>query len=344
MRVAELIAPRRFRLVEGQTGEPGAGEVQVRVRAVGICGSDLHNFSEGGIGDRPCLFPMVLGHEPAGTVLKTGAGVTGWAPGDTALLEPALYCYHCEFCATGRHNLCVNMRFLSNPGAPGFFREVVTLPAKNLLPVPPGVGLAAATLFEPLAVVLHSMKFARPERGETAAVYGCGPIGLLTVAVLALSGAGRIFAVDPVAHRREMALALGAACALDPSAGAPSAEIGRATGQRGADLAIDCAAKADSTNECLRALRPGGRLVLTGIPSEVLVPLELHVMRRKEIALFNVHRSNHETGEAAELLREHPARFGSIVTHQRPLEQVEAAFSMLERYDDGVGKVVIDLS
>src|SRR5262249_34919070 len=153
-------APREFRLTERTIEDPGPGEIQVRVDAVGICGSDLHSYSEGGVGDSPCQYPMVLGHEPAGTVVKTGLGVSGWSAGDRAALEPAIYCYHCEFCRTGRHNICANIRFLSTPGDPGFFREFVNLPVKNLLPIPPSLSLELATVAEPLAVALHSMKFA----------------------------------------------------------------------------------------------------------------------------------------------------------------------------------------
>src|ERR1017187_3270541 len=141
MLIAEVIAQREFRLAQGDIEDPGPGEVQVRVDATGVCGSDLHSYSEGSVGDTPCQYPMVLGHEPAGTVLQTGAGVTGWSPGDRAALEPALYCYHCEFCRGGRHNVCANIRFLSTPGHPGFFREVVNLPVSNLFGIPPEMPL-----------------------------------------------------------------------------------------------------------------------------------------------------------------------------------------------------------
>src|SRR5579884_4195490 len=182
MLVAELIAPRSFRLVSRELPDPGPGEIQVRVAAVGICGSDLHAYGEGAIGDTPCRYPMVLGHEPAGTVIATGAGVTGWAPGDRAALEPAVYCYHCEFCRAGRHNICANIRFLSNPGIPGFFREFVNLPAANLLAIPPDLSLEMATIVEPLAVALHSLEFAALSPSDTVAIFGAAPIGLLTIA------------------------------------------------------------------------------------------------------------------------------------------------------------------
>jgi len=150
-----------------------------RVHAVGICGSDVHYFSEGTIGDTVCVYPMVLGHEPTGEIVKTGAGVNGWSAGDHAVLEPAIYCYHCEYCLSGHHNVCANLKFLSTPGLPGFFREFVNLPAKSLMPIPRPMDMMQSTLFEPLAVVLHSLSFASVGQGETVAVFGAGPIGLL---------------------------------------------------------------------------------------------------------------------------------------------------------------------
>jgi L-iditol 2-dehydrogenase len=341
MLVAELTAPHEFRLAERTIEEPGPGEVQVRVRAVGVCGSDLHSYGEGAIGDTPCVYPMVLGHEPAGEVVRTGAGVTGWAAGDRAALEPALYCYHCEFCRSGRHNICANIRFLSTPGHAGFFREFVNLPEANLLPIPPRLSFAEATLAEPLAIGLHSMQFASVGIGETVAVFGAGPIGLVTIACLRLAGAGRIWAVEPVAHRRRMAIQMGAAVALDPNACDVAREIVKDTAGRGVDCAIDCAAKQNTINDAIRAVRNGGRVVLTGIHSASMVPFEVSPMRRKELAIFNVRRSNHESHAAIDLLLSHTAWFAPMITHTRPLAQIAEAFRITEHYDDGVGKMIV---
>jgi L-iditol 2-dehydrogenase len=341
MRVAELYALRKFRLVDGPISVPGPGQVQVHVEAVGICGSDLHDFSEGKIGDTPCQYPMVLGHEPAGVVVATGAGVTGWSPGDRAALEPALYCYHCEFCLSGRHNICANIRFLSSPVDPGFFREFVNLPAGNLLPLPKGVGCREGTLFEPLAVALHSMKFAALQTRDTAVVFGAGPIGLLTLIVLKLSGAGRVWVVEPVAHRRELAKLAGADAVIDPHAVDAVRQILHDTGQRGVDLAIDCATRGNTVNLAIQAVRNGGRVVITGIPVEPCLSLEFHVARRKELAIYNVRRSCHESEAALEILGAHAARFAPILTHALPLEKVQPAFEMLETYADGAGKVIL---
>jgi L-iditol 2-dehydrogenase len=341
MLVAELTAQRQFRLTEQPIEDPGPGEVQVRVDAVGICGSDVHSYAEGAIGDTPCIYPMVLGHEPAGTVVKTGAGVAGWAPGDRAALEPALYCYHCEFCQTGHYNVCAKIRFLSNPGHPGFFRQFANLPVTNLLAIPKNLSLELATLFEPLAVAMHSLQFAAIQRGETVAVFGAGPIGLLTLASLKVAGAGRIWAVEPVPHRREMALRMGADVALDPGEIDTAKQILADTSGRGVDCAIDCAAKEHTTNWAIHTARNAGRVVLTGIHSAALVPFEVSPMRRKELAIYNVRRSNHESHAALDLLVERPEWFEPMLTHTRPLQQIAEAFSIVEHYADGVGKMII---
>lgn len=342
MQVAELYQLHSFRVTEQPDPlPPGPGEIQVRVAAVGICGSDIHNFVEGGIGDTPCQYPMVIGHEPAGTVAKIGSGVTGWSIGDPAVLEPAHYCYHCEYCLTGHHNVCSNIKFLSTPGYPGFFREYVNLPAGNLLPQPANLSSAEATIVEPLAVILHSLAFAAIRPGETAAVFGAGPIGLLTIAALKLAGAGRIWSIEPVAYRRELAQKLGAAAVIDPSQIDPVTQILGDTGKRGVDVAIDCATKNGTMNQCLYITRNAGRVVITGIPSESFISLDSNPMRRKELPVFTVRRSNHDSETALRLLSAEPHRFVPIVTHRKPMSDIQSAFEGLEQYAGGAAKVVL---
>jgi L-iditol 2-dehydrogenase len=344
MRVAELYQRHEFRLVETPVSDPAPGELQVRVEACGVCGSDLHYFSEGGICGTPSVYPMVIGHEPAGVVVKPGSGVTGWAPGDRVALEPAIYCYHCEQCLTGHHNLCSRLRFLSTPPDPGFFRQYVNLPAANVLPLPAGIGFQEGTLFEPLAVVLHSLRLAQLQPGETVAVFGAGPIGLLTVVALKLSGASRVWSVEPVAARRDLALRIGADAAIDPGEVDPVRQILADTAGRGVDAALDCATRGSSLNHSIEVARRGGRVVVTGIPSNARSAVDFHAMRRKELVLFNVRRSNHDSASALDLLREQRARFAPILTHEVPLEDVQQAFTKLESYQDGMAKVVIRMT
>jgi L-iditol 2-dehydrogenase len=339
MQAAELIAPLTFRLSDMPIEDPGPGEVQVRIEAVGVCGSDLHAFAEGAVGSTPNVYPMVLGHEPAGRIVKTGAGVTGLAAGDCGALEPALYCYHCESCLSGHHNVCANIRFLSNPHHPGFFRELVNLPVANFLPIPTRMSFNEAALAEPLAVAMHSLRLASIRRGETVAVIGAGPIGLLTIAALRASQTGRIWVVEPLAHRRELARGIGADAALEP--GEAAEEILSGTGQRGVDCAIDCAAGEHTTSQAVQLSRSAGRVALTGIHSTPLVSMDGSAMRRKELTIFNVRRSNHETREALELLHAHAEWFRPLLTHTREIEHIDEAFAIASQYRDGVGKMIV---
>jgi L-iditol 2-dehydrogenase len=339
MHCAELTAPHTFRIAEMAIDDPGPGEVQVRVEAVGVCGSDLHAYGEGAVGGMPNVYPMVLGHEPAGRIVKVGAGVSGLAVGDRGALEPALYCYHCEWCMSGHHNVCANIRFLSNPTFPGLFRELANLPAGNFLPIPDTMSYGEAALAEPLAIAMHSLRLASITPGETVVVFGTGAIGLMTIAALRAAKVGRVWAVDPVAHRRELALGMGADVALEPDEAVK--EIMAATGQRGVDCAIDCAAGEVTTIQAMQLARHAGRVALTGIHTKAIVPLDVASMRRKELTLFNVRRSNHETHEALELLKAQPKWFAPVLTHERRLEQIDEAFAIAGQYLDGVGKMMV---
>jgi L-iditol 2-dehydrogenase len=201
------------------------------------------------------------------------------------------------------------------------------------------VGLREATLVEPIAVALHSLSFVAMKRGETAVVFGTGPIGLLTIAALKFAGAGRVWAVEPVAHRREMAKTMGADVLLDTED--PVKAILHDTGNRGVDVAFDCAAGIDTVNQSIGALAKSGRLVYTAIPAGVHVPFHAPGLRKKEITFFNVYRSNHQTEAARDLLAAHAGLFAPLVTHSRSLDQVQQAFDVVDKYADGVGKMIV---
>jgi L-iditol 2-dehydrogenase len=235
--------------------------------------------------------------------------------------------------------VCANIRFLSTPNIPGFFRELVNLPISNFAPIPANLSFDAASLAEPLAIAIHSLRLASIGAGETVAVIGAGPIGLLTIAALRAANAGRIWAIEPLAHRRELARAMGADAVLEPEEAV--AEILHATGQRGVDCAIDCAAGADTVPRAIQLTRNAGRVVLTGIHSTPTFTVDASGMRRKELTLFNVRRSNHETEEALALLQAQPNWFAPLVTHTRTLDRIDEAFDLTSHYRDGVGKMVI---
>ena len=341
MPIAELIARHEFVVRDYTPVPPAPGEIQVKVEAIGVCGSDLHNFTEGQVGDVPCTYPMVLGHEPAGTVVALGDGVSGFAPGDRVALEPPIYCYHCEFCMTGRHNLCDHVRFLSNVGEPGYFRDHVNLPIYSLLPLPANLSFEEGTLFEPLAIILHAFRYGDPRLGETTVVVGAGPIGLTCIGALKVAGVARIWCVEPVAHRRELAKLMGADVVIDPAQADPVQVVMADTGKRGVDVVFDCAAKDDTMNQSIHMTRSGGRVVIVGLPSEPYPRLDFHYIRKKEQAFFATRRSNHKSEQALRLLEEQARRFTPMITHVQPLSEVQKAFETLEAYSDGIGKVVL---
>ncbi len=321
--------------------EPGPGEVMVRICSCGICGSDLHWWAEGGVGERRAPYPMVLGHEPAGEIVAVGRDAGSLKVGDRVAVEPAITCGQCEYCRSGRFNLCLTSRFMSSGGEWGLFREYATIPAANADPIPDSLSYDQATLIEPLSVIVHLFELRPLAPGEVVAITGAGPIGMLAAAVARLRGASTVIVSDPRPHRRTLALQMGATHAVEP-ADLASATLDL-TRHRGADLVIDAAAKRDSLRACFLAARKGADCVLIGIPSETNLPVDLHAAMARELRLQTIFRSNHNAAEATELLAS--GRIAdTLVTHRLPLAQTQQAFEMLEGYHDGCGKIVIGLS
>jgi L-iditol 2-dehydrogenase len=256
-------------------------------------------------------------------------------------LEPPVYCYHCEPCLEGRHNLCLNGGFHSSPDLDGFFCERVNLPARNLLALPANLDTAMAALWEPVSIAHHAFRFVLPQAGETAVVFGAGPIGLCAVALLKISGAARVWCSEPVAHRRELARRAGADATLDPRVDDVARIIASETQGRGVDMAIDCASRDDTLNQAIFCARVAGRVASIGIPAELRVPVELHVIRRKELQLITTRRANHNGAASVAVLATHQARFAPMLTHRVPFSGAQAAFEMLEHYADGVGKILL---
>jgi L-iditol 2-dehydrogenase len=344
MQSAQLVAPRRIELRRmADPRDPGPGEVTVRVRAVGICGSDMHYYLEGGCAGSPARYPSVLGHEPAGEVIAVGSGVESASVGSRVAIEPAITCGGCEFCRRGRHNLCENVVFMGGLQAPGLMRELATIPAGNVVPIPDALSFAAATVVEPLAVILHALELTHLEAGEAVAVMGAGPIGLLSAAVARMAGAGRVIIADRITARLALARELGADLTVDITRESVVEAILDSTGGRGAHLILDAAGKPDSLNPALRALRPGGRIVLIGIPSDALTEVDLHTAMHREATLYVLKRSNRNDHAAIHLIESGQIAAEKLVTHRFALDRADRAFATVAEYADGVAKAVVEL-
>ena len=319
--------------------DPAPDEVLVKLRTVGICGSDMHWYLDGSIYGFPASYPLVLGHEPAGEVVAVGSAVSGLRPGDRVSIEPTVSCGHCEYCARGQHNNCVKSQFMGSPQLPGLLREYATVPAHNAEAVPQSFTYTQASLIEPVAVIMHMLELVQIHAGNTVAVLGAGPIGLLAAAVALHCGAAQVLMADKLPHRIKMAQDVGATAAV------PIAQfrelVADKTRGRGVDLAIDAAGAAETINTALAVARLGGTLVLIGIPNHVPVGVDLFSAMAKEIRIQPLKRSNHRSKPAIALLASGaiPER---IVTHRVGIEQAPAAFQTLADYRDGIGKLAIE--
>jgi L-iditol 2-dehydrogenase len=319
--------------------DPGPDEVLIKLRSIGICGSDMHWYLDGTIYGFPASYPLVLGHEPAGEVTAVGSRVSRLRPGDRVSIEPTISCGHCEYCARGQHNNCLQSQFMGSPQLPGLLREYATVPAHNAELVPENFNYTQASLIEPVAVIMHMLELVQIHAGDSVAILGAGPIGLLAAAVARHCGASQVFMADKLPHRIKMAQDLGATAAVP--IGQFRELVGDKTRGRGVDLAIDAAGAADTINTALAVTRMAGTFVLIGIPNQVPVGVDLFSAMAKEIRIQPLKRSNHCSEPAIALLAS-GAIPEAIVTHRVGVEQAPAAFQTLAEYRDGIGKLAVE--
>ncbi len=341
MNALQLVAPKRLEMgVLADPPDPGPGEVLVRLHSTGVCGSDMHAFSEGGIAGLEVEYPTVLGHEPGGEVAEVGAGVSDLAVGARVAVEPFIVQSECEFTRSGRQNLARENSFMGRE-VPGALREYAVMPRRNLLEIPESLSYADAAFVEPLAVLLHTYELAELRMGESVAVIGVGPIGLIAVALAKLSGASTIVAADRLTHRLERAERLGATATVDVRKDQPVDAVMDLT-DHGAHVVVDGAGTAESFQHALGCLRPGGRVVLVGIPSASPVPVDLWTALDREARIHVQKRSNGNDHEALALLKSGAIRSDEFISHRFPIERGQEAFDMMATYSEDVLKPVIE--
>ena len=279
MRAAVLRAPRRVALEERPVPPPGPREVLVRVRSVGLCGSDVHYFEHGRIGGHVVREPLVLGHEPSGEVVALGAGASRHTPGERVSLEPGVPCLTCTPCLTGRDTLCPHMRFFATPPVDGAFSEYVVLHEAFAHPVPDTLSDDAAALLEPLSVALWACERAGVCAADRVLVTGAGPIGLLTVQVARARGATEVVVTEVSERRLELARATGATAAARP--GDPLGET---------DVLIECSGHPQALRDGIAALRPGGTAVAVGMAADPDAVVPLSLLQSRELWLTGTFR------------------------------------------------------
>jgi len=317
VRAARLHAAGDLRVGEEPVPAVGAGMSLVRVSAVGICGSDLHWWDEGAIGDATLAHPLVLGHEGAGVIAE------GPRRGERVAIDPAIACGTCRACRDGYANLCYRIRFAGHGETDGMMREFMAWPTELLHPLPDGVPDADGALLEPLGVALHGVDLGHLPFGGTASVVGCGPIGLLVIAVLKAAGSSSVLAIEPLAHRREAAARYGADVVAEP--GAASGRLPELVGA-GVDVAFEAAGNDGGVELAVESARPGGRVVLAGIPGDDAIRFQASVARRKGLTIAMVRRMNHVYPRAISLAARGVVDLGSLVSRRAGLGEVKEAF------------------
>jgi len=306
MIVARLQTAGNILITDEQPPIPDAAESLVRVRAVGLCGSDLHWFSHAGIGDSTLKRPLVLGHEAAG-ITEAGQRVA---------IDPSIPCGTCEYCLRGNPNLCTNLRFAGHDMQDGALCDMLVWPSRCLVPLPNSLSVTDGALLEPLGVALHAVDLGKLKLGMRIGVFGCGPIGLLILQLARINGSIDIYYTEPLLHRADVARQLGG------KEWTRGVEV---------DVAFECAGVNQAVEDAILGGRPGGCVILVGIPEDNQTTFTASVARRKGLTIKLSRRMKHTYPRAIRLVEAGLIDIRSLVTHRFPLSKTAEAFAIAQR-------------
>jgi L-iditol 2-dehydrogenase len=326
-------------------------DVLLRVEKVGVCGSDVHYYETGRIGAQIVEYPFIIGHECSATVEAVGSAVTRVKIGDPVVVDPAAPCNKCDQCRTGRENTCHAVRFLGTPGqGGGCLCEYIVMPQECCYPTKGRITLDQAALCEPFSIGVYSVKRAAMPKGARIGILGAGPIGLSVLATAKAEKAGRIYVTDRIDARLEAAGAVGVTWAGNPDrddivGSIVGKGVGGTSGAEplGLDVVFECCGQQDAVDQAIDILKPGGMLVLVGIPREERISLEICKARRKEIDVRNIRRQNRCVQRAMDLIADGQADIDYMITHRFEFDRTTEAFDLVAAYGDGVIKAMIDV-
>ncbi len=341
MRSAVLTEPGQFELEERERPEPGPEDVLVAISDVGICGSDVHYYEHGRIGDYVVEEPLVLGHESAGEVVEVGEAVTGLEPGDRVALEPGVPCRRCAHCKRGEYHLCEDVRFMATPPHDGAFAEYVAWPADFAYELPDGVSTVEGALCEPLSVGIHACRRGDVGPGDTVEISGAGPIGLLAMEAARAAGATDVVVSDVVEEKLRFATERGADLAVDVTERDLAAAVDEYTDGVGADVVIEASGAEPSVRSTIDVARRGGTVVLVGLGDEAEVPFDVLEVIDNELDVHGSFRYANTYDAAVDLLAE-GVDVAGIVDFEAPLADVEDAFQRAMEPDVVKGVITLD--
>jgi L-iditol 2-dehydrogenase len=319
-----------------------ADDVLIRMKVVGVCGSDVHYYTRGKIGSQVVQYPFPVGHEGAGEVVSIGTGVTTVRPGDRVAIEPAMPCGRCDQCLSGRPHTCRKLRFLGCPGqADGCLAEFIVMPEKSCFRIPDTMSYDEAAISEPLAIGLYAVNQSVPLKGATVGILGFGPIGMSVFLSARAKGAEKIYVTDLVDERLIIASESGATWTGNPLKSNVVNDIMDREPLL-LDVVFECCGKQEAIDQAVGLLKPGGKLMVIGIPEFDRWSFPVDPMRHKEICVQNVRRQNHSLEEALELMDGKKIDVTAMPTHRFPLARTKEAFDLVTVYGDGVMKAMID--
>jgi L-iditol 2-dehydrogenase len=322
----------------------GRTDVLLRVEWVGVCGSDIHYYETGRIGSQVVQYPYRVGHECAATVVDYGTDVKGLRKGEPVVVEPAMPCGQCDQCRAGREHTCRDLRFLGCPGqAEGCLGEYLVMPAHCCFPTHGQITLEQGVLCEPFAIGVYAVQCSALRQKQSAAVFGAGPIGLSCLAAAQAQNAGSIYVTDKISERIAAARNAGAAWVGNPDDQDVTSEILRRQPD-GVDVAFECAGQQETLDQAVQVLKPGGRLMMIGIPRQDRITFNPDLVRRKEISLINVRRQNQCTRKAMDLIAQGRVKLDYMITHTFDFAHSKEAFDLVAGYRDGVIKALIKVS
>ena len=316
-------------------------DVLIKMAAVGVCGSDVHYYVSGNIGSQIVKYPFTVGHECAGVVEKIGSAVTNVKPGDRVAVEPALSCWQCDQCKASRHHTCRELKFLGCPGQmEGCLSEYIVMPQECCFKIKDSMTFAQAAISEPLAIGVYAVKQSIPMKDAKVGILGAGPIGLSVLLPARAQGVEKIYITDKIDDRVKVAKNAGADWVGNPDKLNIIQEI-NAIEPGGLDVVFECCGQQDAIDQAIELLKPGGKLMLIGIPTVDRISFVIDKMRRKEICIQNVRRQVACVQDALDMIDNKDFDVDFMVTHNFPFEKTKEAFDLVAGYKDGVIKAMI---
>jgi L-iditol 2-dehydrogenase len=318
-------------------------DVLIRMERIGVCGSDVHYYTTGRIGSQVVKYPFPVGHEGAGTVVKTGSAVTHVKSGDRVAIEPAISCGKCDQCLEGRPHTCRNLRFLGCPGqADGSLSEYIVMPEKCCYSMPDGMSFDQAALAEPLSIGIYAVKlYGGSLAGRKVGILGCGPIGMSVLVPAIAEKDGKVYVTDKIDERLRIASVTGANWTGNADREDIVEKITRMEPLL-LDVIFECCGKQEAMDQAVRLLKPGGKIIIVGIPEFDNWSFPTDIIRRKELCLQNVRRQNECYQTAIDGISSGKLSMDMLVTHRFSFNKTREAFDLVAEYKDGVMKAMIE--